>query len=473
MPENISRRQLLKALGLAGAGLTLGGAGIFANVSPGVAAEMDSAAANSVAKPVPQRYWWVKNVDKPTIEIEWKNMKRFNEWETTRGSLAKYRGADVDKQMGQLQKDNLKKWEIEKKPGYTTKDMALNSAVGYGRPEFKFLGPQTASTPQLRGVPRYEGTPEENVRIIRAALRHMGAATIGFVELNPETTQKLIYGQEPAPSKKAIVFENVEIGYEDKDKLVIPDKARWAITFTIQMSTETMKYGPTVLGSQTTGLSYTRMWTIYSQLHEFIRGLGYNSYGASQFNGLGIAPAMAVMGGLGEMSRLNRIITPEYGPMVRTVFLVTDLPLQQSKPINFGVMDFCKDCKTCADMCPSKALSLDRDPTWQTRGDWNNPGHKAYFEDSVKCRNYWNQCGTNCGICFSVCPYSVDDEASLHRIIKGTIANTSAFNGILVAADRVAFPAIPEQPIKNPEDWWKNENLAEMGIDTRRGGRNI
>ncbi|HVJ49727.1 reductive dehalogenase [Desulfitobacterium sp.] len=425
----------------------MGAAGILGNPFASSAAEKE---VESIAKPIPTRYWWVKNVDKPTMEVDWKNVQRFSEWKTTRGSLRTYRGAELDDKLNKVQKDNLKQWENEGKPGYTTKDMALSNAVSFGKPDFKFLGPQTASTPQQRGVPRYEGTPEDNARIIRVAMRHMGAATVGFVELNPETTRKLVYAEEPAPSKTPIVFENVDVGYATKEKLVIPDKARWAITYTIQMSTETMKYGPTMLGSLTTSLSYTRLYTIYAQLHEFIRSLGYNSYGATAVNGLGIAPAMAAMGGLGEMSRLNRIITPEYGPMVRTAFLITDLPLAPTKPINFGVMAFCKDCKTCATMCPSQALSQERDPSWKVQGPWGNPGHRAYFEDSVKCRNYWNQVGTNCGICFSVCPYAVGDDASLHRIIKGTIANTTAFNGVLVAADRAAFPATPEQPLNNP-----------------------
>ncbi|MCB8814942.1 reductive dehalogenase [Desulfosporosinus shakirovi] len=470
MPEQLTRRQLLKALGFGGVGLTLASTGIL-----GAAGVTNAAETASEMKPqeIAKRYWWVKNVDKPTTEIDWSTMKRFNEWETTRGSLAKYRGAEFDKEMNKLQKGNLLKFEKESVPGYTTKDMALKAAVEYGRPDFKFMGPQKALTPQERGVPRYEGTPEENARIVTAALRHMGAATVGFVELNTETTRKLIYGQEPAPSKKPIVFENIEVGYEDKDKLVIPEKARYAIVYSVQMSTETMKYGPTMLGSLTTALSYTRLYTIYSQLHEFVRSLGYSSYGATALNGFGIAPAFGVLAGLGELSRLNRIITPEYGPMVRLAVLTTDLPLTPTKPVNFGVMNFCKDCKTCAELCPSKALSMDRDPSWEIKGQWNNPGHRAYFEDSVKCRNYWNQCGTNCGICFSVCPYAVDDEASLHRIVKGTIASTTMFNSVLVAADRVTFPAQPEKPLKNPEDWWKDVNLAEMGIDTRRGGRNI
>lgn len=466
MPEQLSRRQMIKALGLAGAGVSLAASGLGNTVMAATEADLKPQA-------VPYRYWWVKNIDKPTMEIDWKNFHPFREWRSTRGSLKEYRGAEEDAKYSKLQKDNLHNWEKDNVPGYTTKDIALKAAVGYGRPDFQFMGPRKALTPQDRGLPRYEGTPEEAARIVRVALRHMGAATVGFVELNPETTRKLIYAEEPAPSKKPIIFENVDVGYEDDKKLVIPDKARWVISFTIQMSTETMKYGPTALGSLTTGLTYTRMWTIYSQLHEFIRGLGYNSYGASRFNGFGIYPAFATMAGLGEMSRLNRLITPEYGPMVRTVSMATDLPLAPTKPITFGVMDFCKDCKICAEMCPSGALSMDREPSWETKGPWNNPGHRAYFEDSVKCRNYWNTCGTNCGICFSVCPYAVDDEASLHRIVKGTIASTTAFNSLLVAADRKAFPAQPEKPMKDPESWWKDENLAEMGIDTRRGGRKI
>lgn len=467
MPENLNRRQFIKALGLSGAGVTIASA-------LGPASLMAAGAADDlVPQEVPQRYWWVKNVDKPTIEIDWTQMKRFNEWKTTRGSLLEYRGAEENAKYSQLQKDNLKKWEQEQVPGYTTKDIALKNAMSGGAPQFKFMGPQTSSTPEERGVPRYEGTPEENAKMIRVALRHMGASTVGFVHMETETTRKLIYNQEPSPSKKTIVFENVNVGREEEDKLVIPEKAQTAIVFSVQMSTETMKYGPTALGSLTTTLSYTRMWVILTQLHQFIRSLGYQSYGPSAFNGLGIYPAMATMAGLGEMSRLNRVITPEHGPMVRFTFLLTDMPIAPTKPIDFGVMNFCKDCKTCAEMCPSGALSMDRDPSWTPVGAWNNAGHRAYFEDSVKCRNYWNTCGTNCGICFSTCPYATDDEASMHAIVKGTIATTTAFNSLLVAADRKAFPSEKGKPMKDPNEWWNNENLAEMGIDTRRGTRKI
>ena len=82
-------------------------------------------------------------------------------------------GPQFDKKMADIAKDNMSRWEKEAKQGYTTKDMALSAAVGFGRPDFKFMGPQNASTPEDRGVPKYTGTPEEAARIIRVALRHM------------------------------------------------------------------------------------------------------------------------------------------------------------------------------------------------------------------------------------------------------------------------------------------------------------
>lgn len=464
MPMSLTRREFVRALGLAGAGVTL------APAVSGVAA-----AAPGDGKPVqaPPRHWWVKQVDKPTVEIDWKVMKRFNEWETTRGSLRQYRGAELDDKMNKVQKENLLNWEKDGKPGYTIKDTALKEAVNAARAEFKLRGPQQASTPKDRGVPRYEGTPEENATIVTAALRHMGACKVGFVELD-ENTIKLIYGEQPSPGKEKILFEDVEEGRQEKDRLIIPKKAKWVVVFNVQMSGETMKAGPTQLGSLTTALSYTRMWNTLAQAHEFFRALGYQSYGTTTTNGLGIYPAFAVLAGLGELSRLNRLITPEYGPMVRATIMLTDMPLAPTKPIDFGVMRFCKDCKLCATNCPSKSLSMEREPTWEVKGPWNSPGHKAYFENSVTCRNYWNECGTNCGLCFAVCPYSQEDEATLHAILKATTSATPLLNPVIKAASDFVYPAeFDGTLLKDPEAWWHNTNLPEYGINTMQGGRKL
>jgi reductive dehalogenase len=137
------------------------------------------------------------------------------------------------------------------------------------------------------------------------------------------------------------------------------------------------------------------------------------------------------------------------------------LPLATDKPIDAGILEFCKNCKKCAEACPSEALSFDREPTWQTKGGWNNPGHKAWFEDSTKCMTYWNtQAGTNCGICFSVCPFAKKDKAWIHSWVKAGASMKIAFVDNFFRSMDDAFGYGNK---KNSEEWW-SLNLPEYGI---------
>ena len=178
---------------------------------------------------------------------------------------------------------------------------------------------------------------------------------------------------------------------------------------------------------------------------------------------MGIAPAFAVMAGLGELSRLNRVVTPEFGPMVRVFKMLTNLPVATDKPINAGIMEFCRHCKKCAEACPSGALSFDDEPSWETKGPWNNPGHKAYFEDSVKCMTYWKDVGTNCGVCFAVCPFAKEDKAWIHDWVKATVSTAPVMDGFVRSMD----DAFGYGAQKSPEEWW-NLDLPEYDRDTYR-----
>jgi len=459
MAINLSRREFLKDLGLLGVGVTLAPGSISAANEIG---DWDRETTPALARPA-----WVKTVDKPTTEINWEEMKRYDERNTCRAGFVKYVGQDRLNELTKLQNDNLAKWLKEGKPGYTLKDVALQAASSSGSATQSFLGPDV-TTPEQRGVPKWTGTPEDASRIVTAALRHLGAAHVGFVELDPKSTEKLIYAVDP--DGKEIVFSDVDQPAENDKQRIVPRKARWVIVYTLQMSEETLKRAPTILGGQTTNLTYTRNRNIQYRLQTFLKSLGYMALGEASTNALGIAPALGVMAGLGELSRLQRLLTPEYGPMVRVFKLITDLPLAPTKPINAGIMEFCKVCKTCAEVCPSKALSFDTEPTWQVKGGWNNFGHKAWFEDSVKCRTHWYEVGTNCGTCFAACPYAGKDKALVHQISKALIAGTPIFNGPLKSIRDLAYgvPAANDTPIKDPELWWKLD-LPEYGIDTAHG----
>ncbi len=466
MPIHLTRRELLQDLGLLGLGVSL---------APGTVAASASFDWDREKTPAWERPSWVTPTGTPTMEIDWDRMQRFSEWRSVRGSLATYIGAQRDAQLTEVQTENLDKWLKQNKPGYTLKDRALSNAASQGAAAQSFLPPKEIQGPDKLGVAKWTGTPEEASAMVTAALRHLGAGTVGFVELDTRTTEKLIYAQDP--DKKELVFADVEQPSETATQRVIPKKARWVIVWTIPMSQETMKASPTVLCQATTQLTYSENRNVQHRLQYFLGSLGYLGLGEYATNALGIAPALGTMAGLGEMSRLNRMISPEWGPITRVFKMITDLPLAPTKPINAGIMQFCKVCKRCAQFCPCKALSFADEPTWEIRGGWNNPGHKAYFEDSTNCRSYWRQVGTNCGICFSACPFASKNMAFYDAFRNALTAKAPVFdNALKIVADLMS--PVPNyrtlgDPLIHPEDWWKRLDLPIRGYNSSRGISNV
>jgi len=304
--------------------------------------------------------------------------------------------------------------------------------------------------------------------MIRAAARNFGASQVGFLELD-EHNRKFIYSFDAMDGAK-LEFEDVDQAYETDKKRVIPNKARWVIVFTVQMSEELYKRlvgrAPTALSSSTTGLAYSRGPNIIDRLQTFLHVLGYQGLMGTWSNGLGIAPALGVMAGLGELSRLQPLVSPEYGPLQRVFKMVTDLPLAPNKPIDAGIMRFCRTCKKCAEACPSGALSMETEPSWEVKGPWSNPSHRAYFQDGPKCYAYWLRASSSCATCLAICPFSKNYSHLLHRAVSATIAATPGLNGFFTRMDDFFKYDKP----KDPESWW-NLNLPPYGVDANKGTR--
>jgi epoxyqueuosine reductase len=452
----LSRRDFLKNMGLTGMA-----AGIAGTVGLTAAGE---SLGSPMAGGVHRRPWWIRQVEEPTTGIDWSVMQRIDATNTLQPEgLGKYVTPDENARLLRLHGENEMRRIVRQEPGFSQKEDALQHAFQSGRNALhrSFLGPQTALQPQERGLARWEASPEENTAMLKTAMRQMGAGTIGIVHLN-ERTRKLIYSVDL--DGKPIVFDDVQRGYEDDDKRVIPTHAEWVVVYTVQMSDVAMKRAPTKIAEMATTEAYQRGLMIQNNVQEFLRALGYQAMGEAVLNGLGIAPAFAVLGGLGELSRLNRVITPEYGPMVRIFKFVTDLPLEADKPIDAGIARFCKSCKKCAEACPPAALSFDTEPNWQPVGAWSNAGHQAWFEDSLRCKRYWHEeLGTNCGICFAVCPFSKRNASFMHDLIRMQIALSPTFNDIMRNVDDAFGYGVQ----KSPDQWWSLD-LPEFGIDTGR-----
>lgn len=453
----VSRRNFLKGLGMTG--LTMGVAGTV-----GLTAAGESLGA-TMSGGMHRRPWWVRQIDEPTLGINWDVIQRVNAaTDTLLGEgLGRFASQEENARLQAVREANERRRMINAEPGFTLKDNALHQAFNGSRSVLhrSFLGSQRAPRPEDLQVPRWEGTPEENARMLKVAMQQMGAATVGIVHLD-DRTRKLIYSVDP--DGKQLVFEDVEQAYEDATRRVIPNHAEWVVVYTVQMSDIAMRRAPTRIAQITTTETYQRGLMIQNNVQEFLRGLGYQGLGEAVLNGLGIAPAFAVLGGLGELSRLNRVITPEFGPMVRIFKFITDLPLEPDKPIDAGIARFCRTCKKCAEACPPSALSFETEPGWQPVGEWGNPGHQAWFEDSVRCKRYWNEeVGTNCGICFAVCPFSKRNASFMHDLVRMQIATAPVLNDLTRTMDDAFGYGIQ----KSPEEWWSSD-LPEYGIDTHK-----
>jgi len=447
-----------------------------------------------------KRPWWVRWVDEPTVEVDWDGMERFDATKIQQVSWRKYVGEEKVKELNKRREEKTRQWIIEQRPGYTLRARALDISGGQaGSVGVTFRGSWTQYSPEetgksgyytkdvihskLRdpararplspeeqGVPRWEGNPEENARMIRSVLRHFGADQVGFVELN-ERHRKLIYAVDALEGKR-LEFENVERAYETEEKRVIPEKARWVIVFSVQMAEELLKrrsgLAPTAFSSSASGAAYGRARNIMDRIQVFLHVLGYQGLMGTWFNGLGIAPALGVMAGLGELSRLNRLISPEHGPLQRVFKIVTDLPLAPTKPINAGIMDFCRTCKVCAEKCPADVLSKETEPTWEPVGPWNNPGHKTWYEDSTACRTWWAISTMGCITCFAVCPFSKKDKSFMHHIVKATIAVNPMMRGVVNNMITRMDSVFGYQKQRDLEKWWEL-NMPRYGSPNLKG----
>lgn len=464
--STMSRRTFMKILGVGGAA-----AGAATVASP-VFRDLDEVMASNYAER--QLPFWAKEVDKPTVEIDWTRMQRFD------GTRTMFNPPAFGKAIGKEEEEKLRKIGglfgegaysarlKENEPGYMLKDMALNMGARFFMHPDRyakwkpFLGPRLSPTPKDLGVPKYEGSPEENSRMVRAALRLFGAATVGMVEID-DNTRKLFYAVD-AFDRKEVLFQDVDEPQETDTQRIIPNKAKWAIVFSVRMAPPNIARAPYPVSQAGVGMAYSEGALIANRLQEFLRALGYNCMAESNILGsLANSGGFGVMAGLGELSRLNRVITPEYGPLVRIFKVATDLPLAPSKPVDAGIWRFCLTCKKCAEACPSKTLSMD-DPTWEVKGFWNNPGVKAYYEDAPKCLTYWRQSGGSCIICFAVCPFTKQDSSFMHAFVQKTISAAPSLNGVVRKMDDV----FGYGQLKEPASWWDLDLPPYGYVNTRR-----
>ncbi len=164
-------------------------------------------------------------------------------------------------------------------------------------------------------------------------------------------------------------------------------------------------------------MSYAASGFIAITLAEYIRRLGYSAKAHyAPYYDL-VLPPILLMAGLGEMSRIgDTVLHPFMGPRFKAAVVTTDLPMIPDKPIDFGLQDFCSQCKKCARECPSGAISDGEKIMFN--------GYEKWPIDVKKCTamRVGNQHGSGCGTCVKVCPWS-KPYTPFHRAINWTMRN--------------------------------------------------
>jgi reductive dehalogenase len=450
-PNRIRRRDLLNAAGL-----------VLATTGQRAGAALTSGNTSRPGEVFPPA-WWVKTVDKPTLGETNSDFGRFsgdNMFQVYRPLKVQRDGNGAFEAEEASKAKRTASWIKEGKPGFSLRDHQLSAGAwtlmhstkpGEGLLSWTRI---SVRTPAELGVPPYTAPPEEAALTVKAAARFYGAGIAGIAPMNETYVNRQQPGKEGQEGQE-IVFEDIDVPSVRAKKLVIPRKMKWVVAIAIPMDLNLLSRAPTSMGDAATALGYSQSVLVVASLAEFIRGLGYQAI--PSVNDTALSVPFAIEAGLGELSRLNKMVSPEFGAGVRLCKVFTDLPMACDKPIDCGIVEFCKRCKKCAEACPSRALSFDDEPSFKVRGPWNNPGHKAWFEDSYKCFQYWQHVDNGCGICVASCPFTKADGGWLHDAVRSTVSVTSAGDHFFRIMDD-AF-GYGKQP-GDLEQWWAKARSA-------------
>jgi reductive dehalogenase len=258
--------------------------------------------------------------------------------------------------------------------------------------------------------------PEKISEYIKSWAKQLGAIDCGITELKD-------YHLYSHTGRKG--------NYGDKVNL----KHKYAIAFTVEMDKYMMAPAPKAPTVMESAKQYLNAGSIAMQINFFLKELGYDALAHIDGNYKVICPLVAKDAGLGEIGRMGLLMTPKLGPRVRIAVVTTDMPLVPDKTcFDPTVIDFCNICKKCADTCPGNAISN------KNREIIN--GSVRWQINQEKCFNYWTVCGTDCGRCMSVCPYSHPDNF-LHNFVRLGLKNSMVFRRFALKMDDLIYGRRP------------------------------
>lgn len=290
------------------------------------------------------------------------------------------------------------------------------------------------------------GSSDEAAKYIKRAVNFFGGSEIGIAPYDERWTYKKWF--DVSPNKAGtdgmfnIAYENAEFPFEPKSVIAI----------NIEMDYDAVS-SPGSIGCAATDLAYSQMTEVAHKTAVFLNSLGYKALPCGNDTSLSIP--IAVQAGLGELSRMGSLISPKFGSRVRICKVYTDLEMSFDKPIRFGVQEFCTKCKKCAEICPSKAISMEDEPTYEPTVDSISTlgGIKKWYHNNEFCADQWERFATGCGYCLGACPYNKLDTW-VHDLAKVAIGLPVSRDIARVLDDAFGYGKVDEKKL---DEFWNKK----------------
>jgi len=225
--------------------------------------------------------------------------------------------------------------------------------------------------------------------------------------------------------------------YYSHDKQGKPIECRYENALIIVMRKEgrTMRAskGSDWIGDPLSFQAYAHLGLVAETIADYIRRLGWDAapqYGPSFVNKyVVLLPPLLLAAGIGEVSRAGIILNPFLGLAFKAAAVLTDMPIVPDQPIDFGLQNFCQQCKICAENCPSKAISTGDKVMYN--------GYETWKLDVRRCAsfNFTNKRGTMCNRCVKSCPWSQPTTLP-HNIVRALAMRSRWTHPLAIRAAR-------------------------------------
>lgn len=231
---------------------------------------------------------------------------------------------------------------------------------------------------------------------IKEFLKHDAIDYIGFADLGNYQTELIRFGGNIV---KGYPY-GISIGIALPDSIVdhLPDR------FDPNVACEYKTHCYTVINE--------RLNLISSKTASFLNQKGHRTLpiaAAETTNPSDITPTVsnkmiAHIAGLGWIGKNCLLITPEHGPRVRFITLLTQAPLAV---VDAPMEQRCNECMECVKICPAKAI----------KGvNFEMGKEREERLDALKCREYFDSLKGKikwevCGMCLYICPFGIKRKA--------------------------------------------------------------